>query len=99
VRATEPLELVVESLCYLTATRPGILYGVGLVSTQSLLHKFIFELQRIFRYIKGIIDYGMFCTSGDDPSLVGYTESDCADDVDDRSTLNNVFFLGNTAFT
>ena len=41
----------------------------------------------------------MFYTSSDDPSLVGYTESDCAGDVDDRSTLSNVFFLGNTAFT
>jgi len=50
--------------------------------------------------MKGTLDYNMFYTSSDDPSLVGYTDSDWTGDVDDRkSTPGNVFFLGNTAFT
>ena len=56
--------------------------------------------KRILRCIKGTLDYGMFYTSSDDPSLVGYPDSDWASDVDDRrSTLGNAFFLGNTLFT
>ena len=58
------------------------------------------NVKRISRYIKGTLDFGIFYTSSNDPSLLGYTYSDWAGHVDDRrSTSGNVFFLGNIAFT
>jgi len=59
---------LVGSLCYLTWTRPDILYGVGLVSHYMEKSKFTFLMatKRIPRYIKGTINYGLFYTRCDD---------------------------------
>ena len=59
-----------------------LFYGVGFDSrymeSPTQIH--------LLRYIKGILDYDMFYISSDDPSLVGYTKSDWAGDVDDKRT-------------
>lgn len=51
---------LVGSLCYLTCTRPDILYGVGLISrymeTPDQSHLYVEK--RILRYIKGTVDDG-----------------------------------------
>ncbi|KAK3019822.1 hypothetical protein RJ639_005124 [Escallonia herrerae] len=56
--------------------------------------------KRILRYIKGTLDYGIMYSSSQDFKLVGYCDSDWADDKDDRkSTTGFVFFMGNSSFT
>ena len=56
--------------------------------------------KRILRYLKGTIDFGLFYTSSNNYSLVGYCDSDWGGDKDDqRGTIGFVFFIGTTAFT
>nr|GEX56205.1 zinc finger, CCHC-type [Tanacetum cinerariifolium] len=56
--------------------------------------------KRILRYIKGIVDYGMFYSTSEDFKLVGYSDSDWAESKDNRrSTSGFLFFLCNNAFT
>ncbi|KAL5568196.1 hypothetical protein UlMin_024771 [Ulmus minor] len=56
--------------------------------------------KRILRYIKGTIDIGLLYSVSNNYKLVGYTDSDCGGDIDDRkSTSGFVFFMGDTAFT
>ena len=52
---------LVESLRYLTCTRPDILYGVGLVSHYMEKPKstHLMAAKRILCYIKGTISYGL----------------------------------------
>jgi len=77
---------LIESLRYLKCTRPDILYGVGLISRymetpdQSHLN----TAKRILRYIKGTINEGMFYTSSNTFSLVGYSDNDWGKDLDER---------------
>nr|GEW86848.1 retrovirus-related Pol polyprotein from transposon TNT 1-94 [Tanacetum cinerariifolium] len=93
---------LVGSLCYLTCTRPDILFVVGLISRfmEEPTTKHLKIAKRILRYIKGTIDYGMFYSTGEDFKLVGYSDSDWVGSKDDgRSTSGFLFFLGNNAFT
>ncbi|WMV24270.1 hypothetical protein MTR67_017655 [Solanum verrucosum] len=51
--------------------------------------------RRILRYLKGTIDLGLFYSSSDYFSPMGYCDSDYAGDVDDRkSTSDFMCFLG-----
>nr|GFB90230.1 hypothetical protein [Tanacetum cinerariifolium] len=93
---------LVESLRYLTYTRPDILFVVGLISRfmEEPTAKHLKIAKRILRYIKGTIDYGMFYSTSEDFKLVRYSDSDWAGSKDDgRSTPGFLFFLGNNAFT
>jgi hypothetical protein len=57
-------------------------------------------LKRILRYIKGTIDFGLFYSYSNSFYLVGYSDSDWAEDMDDRnSTTGFVFYMGDTVFT
>jgi hypothetical protein len=93
---------LVGSLRYLTCTRPGILYGVGLVScymgSPTMTH--FKAAKRIIRYVKGTIDFGLLYQSSNEFKLIGYSDNDWGGDVDDRkSTTGFVFYLGNSAFS
>ena len=48
------------------------------------------------RYLKGTTGHGIiFCSQQSDPSVVGYVDSDYADDLDDKkSTIGYVFNVG-----
>ncbi|PRQ41856.1 putative RNA-directed DNA polymerase [Rosa chinensis] len=92
---------IVGSLMYLTTTRPDIMYAVSLISRymESPTELHLFAAKRIFRYLKGTIDFGMWykreTEAGMSVGLYGFTDSDYAGDVDDRkSTSGNVFLLG-----
>ncbi|XP_068339218.1 uncharacterized mitochondrial protein AtMg00810-like [Pyrus communis] len=93
---------LVRSLCYLTCTRPDILYAVELVNrymeNPTTTHSK--TTKRILRYLKGTINFGLFYSSSSNYKLVGYSDSDSAGDSDDRkNTTGFVFFMGDTAFT
>ena len=68
---------LVRSLRYLIATRLDILYDVGLVTRymESPRQIHLQNAKKILWYIKKTLDYGMFYTSSDNPSFVGYTDS------------------------
>ncbi|GKD22590.1 retrovirus-related pol polyprotein from transposon TNT 1-94, partial [Tanacetum coccineum] len=71
---------LVGSLCYLTCTRPDILFAVGLISRfmEEPTTKHLKIAKRILRYIKGAVDYGMLYSTSEDFKLVGYSDSDWA---------------------
>ncbi|XP_040369459.1 secreted RxLR effector protein 161-like [Rosa chinensis] len=88
---------IVGSLMYLTATRPDIKHGVSLVSRymENPTEEHFLAAKRIFLYLQGTIDLGIFYKKGEQSSLIGFTDSDYAGDIDDRrSTSGHVFVMG-----
>lgn len=91
---------IVGSLMYLTATRPDVMFVVGLISrymeNPTELHLQV--AKRVLRYLKGTLDFGIFYKKGGIDELVAYTDSDYAGDLEDRkSTSGYVFLFGSGA--
>ncbi|KAJ4718900.1 Retrovirus-related Pol polyprotein from transposon TNT 1-94 [Melia azedarach] len=54
--------------------------------------------KRIFRYLQGTTDFGLFYKRGEKSDLIGFTDSDYAGDLDDRkSTSGYIFMMGSGA--
>ncbi|XP_016195344.1 uncharacterized protein LOC107636339 [Arachis ipaensis] len=103
-RAVNPTyyKSLIESLRYLTATRPGNVFGVGLLSRfmEEPCTNHLQAAKRILRYIKGTLNDGIYYENTDEVNLVGYTDSDWAGDIETRkSTLGFVFYLGSGAIS
>lgn len=99
VNTTEYKQLV-GSLLYLTATRPDLMYAVGLVSRymERPTEMHLQAVKRILRYLRGTTEFGIIYRKGDEGKLRAYADSDYAGDVDDRkSTSGFVFMLGTGA--
>ena len=45
------------------------------------------EDKRILRYVRGTVQFEIHYSSGGTPLLVGFTDSDWADDLDDRKSI------------
>ena len=93
---------LVRLLRYLTCTRLNILLRVWLVSrfikTPAMTH--FKALKWILRYIKGIIDFGLFYDYSNSFEHVGYSDSAWVGEMDDRkSTTSFVFYMEDTTFT
>jgi hypothetical protein len=57
-------------------------------------------LKRILWYIKGTIDFSLFYGYSNSFDLVGYSNTDCASNMDDRkSIMRFVFYIEDTTFT
>ena len=85
---------------YLTATRPDLMFVVCLVSryVERPTGMHLAAVKRIFRYLRGIIDFGIIYRRGNEATLIAYLDSDYAGDVNDRrSTSGYVFVLGSGA--
>ena len=55
----------------------------------------VLAVKRIFRYLKGTKDFGLWYLKGKDLSLIAYIDADWAGCIDDRrSTSGAVFYLG-----
>ncbi|KAH9310047.1 hypothetical protein KI387_037958, partial [Taxus chinensis] len=88
---------LVESLMYLMATRPDIMYGVSLISRfmESPKDSHWQARKIILRYVHGTRNHGILYSSLDDFKLIGYTDSDSARSIDDRkSTSSYTFHFG-----
>ena len=95
-----PYREAVGSLMYLAvATRPDIAYAVGTVS-QYLANPKRFHwnaVKRIFKYIKGTLDYGIFFVNKVNLNLNGFSDADYARDEGTRkSTSGYAFMLGSS---
>lgn len=91
---------IVGSLMYLTSTRPDIMYAVSLISRymENPTEVHLLAAKRIFRYLKGTADFGIWYKKVGDSSLFGFSDSDYAGDLDDRkSTSGFVFIMGSGA--
>ena len=87
---------LVGSLLYLTHTRPGLSFAVGLVSRFSQYpHEIHWNAaKRIMRYTQGTINFGIQYSSGAS-HLVVFANSNWVGSIDDRkSTFGCVYSLG-----
>nr|GEU68731.1 putative reverse transcriptase domain-containing protein [Tanacetum cinerariifolium] len=94
---------IVGGLRYLTHTRPDISFAVAIVSRfmEKPTIKHLQAVKRILRYVKGTLGYGLkYSKGGKDITLTGYTDSDLANDVNDRkSTGGMAFYLNGNLIT
>ncbi|KAK6150908.1 hypothetical protein DH2020_015840 [Rehmannia glutinosa] len=93
---------MIGSLLYLTASRPDILHAVCLCARfqSNPKESHMSAVKRIFRYLKGTIQYGLFYLKNENFSLKGYSDSDYAGNIDDRkSTSGSCEFLGGNAIS
>ncbi|MCI09298.1 cationic amino acid transporter 1-like, partial [Trifolium medium] len=96
---------MVGSLRYLCNSRPDICYSVSVIS--KFMHDprkpYLIAAKRIFRYIKGTVDFGLLFPYGTDSegrTLIGYSDSEwCGDITDRRSTSGYVFKFNNVAIS
>ena len=88
---------MIGSLLYVTASRPDVMQAIGQVARFQATPKetHVLAVKRIFRYLKGTIDFGIWYPKGNDLTLVSYTDADWAGNIDDRkSTSGEAFYLG-----
>ena len=88
---------MIGKLIYLTQSRPDISNVVGIVGRFAAEPKqsHLMAVKRIFRYLKGTIDYGLWYPNSENVELHVYTDADWVGCVDDRkSTLGGAIFLG-----
>ncbi|XP_047249925.1 secreted RxLR effector protein 161-like [Capsicum annuum] len=93
---------VIGSLLYLTASRPYIMFSVGLCVRFQENHKksHLKSVKRIFRYLKGTSDLGLWYPKSNNFNLVGYSDADYAGYlVDRKSTTGMAHFLGSYLIT
>lgn len=89
-----PYREAIGGLMYLGLTRQDILAAVNICArfASNPGEQHWTAVKRIFRYLQGTLDYGIrFVYDGDD-SIVGYTDSDWAQDIDDRKSTSGFVF-------
>ena len=88
---------MIGSLLYLTTSRPGIMLAVGLVARYQAAptQNHLLAVKRIFRYLQGTTQYGLWYPKSKNFTLTAYTNADWASCVDDKkSTSGGAFYLG-----
>ncbi|GJT50764.1 retrotransposon protein, putative, unclassified [Tanacetum coccineum] len=88
---------MIGSLMYLTSSRPDLIYAVCLCARYQAkpTEKHLQAVKRIFRYLKGTINMGIWYSKDTDMSLTAYADADHAGCQDTRrSTSGCAQFLG-----
>ncbi|XP_070005373.1 secreted RxLR effector protein 161-like [Nicotiana sylvestris] len=88
---------IIGSLFYLIASRPDIVFSVGLCARfqSNPKESHLKATKRILRYLKGTQDLVLYYPSGDSFNLIGYADADYAGYLMDRkSTSGMAHFLG-----
>ena len=83
---------------YVTATRPDVMQAVGLVSRfhSSPKETHVTIIKRIFKYLKGTMEYGLWYPKSQYFNLKTFADVDWVRSVVDRKrTSGKTFFLGN----
>ncbi len=89
---------MIGSLLYVTASRPDVMHALGIVGRFQANPKesHLQAVKRIFRYLKGTAEFGLWYPRGQELTLTAYTDADWVGDTDDRkSTSGGAFYLGN----
>ncbi|GJZ05471.1 retrovirus-related pol polyprotein from transposon TNT 1-94 [Tanacetum coccineum] len=88
---------MIGSLMYLTSSRPDLIFAVCMCARYQAkpTEKHLHPVKRIFRYLKGTIDMGMWYSKYSCITLTTYADADHAGCQDTRqSTSGSVQFLG-----
>jgi hypothetical protein len=91
---------LIGNLRYLVHMRPDLIFIVGYLSRfmQRPTTEHMAALKRVLCYVAGTINYGCFYRQGKGRArLIGYSDNDFADDIDNsHSTSGVLFFLGSS---
>ncbi|XP_040243818.1 secreted RxLR effector protein 161-like [Aegilops tauschii subsp. strangulata] len=90
---------IIKSLRYLVHTRPDITFVVGYLSRfmEAPASDHLAVVKHLLRCITSTLTHGCVYRRGNSKSLVGYSESDHAGDMDSQeSTSGILFLLGNS---
>jgi hypothetical protein len=88
---------MIGSLLYITSSRPYIMHVVGMVGRYQSAPKqsHLLDFKRIFRYLKGTMNHGLWYPRNPNFQLSVYSDVDWANCMDERkSTSGGEFFLG-----
>jgi hypothetical protein len=90
---------MIGSLLYLTATRSDIQFAVGLCarfqSSPRSSHRT--TVQRVFKYLKHTLEFGIWYSASSSLDLVGFSNADFAGcGIDRKSTSGTCHFLGSS---
>jgi hypothetical protein len=88
---------MIGSLLYVTTSRPYVTQVVGQVARFQATPKesHVLAVKRIFRYLKGTKESGLWYPKGKYLSVIAYTDADWESCIDDRrSTSGETFYLG-----
>ncbi len=88
---------MIGSLLYITGTRPDIMHAVGIVGRfqENPKESHLQAVKRIFKYLQGTQNFGLWYPRDTDLTLHAYTDADWAGSVDDRkSTSGGAFYMG-----
>ncbi|XP_075111296.1 secreted RxLR effector protein 161-like [Nicotiana tabacum] len=83
---------IIGSLLYLTASRPDIVFSVGLCARfqSNPKESHLNAAKRIWRYLKGTQDLVLYYPSGDSFNLIGYADADYAGCLVDRKNTSGM---------
>jgi hypothetical protein len=87
---------MIGNLLYVTASRPNVMQAVGQVAgfQETPKESHVLAVKRIFKYLKGTKEFGLWYPKGKDLSLIAYTDADWASCINDRrSTSGATFYL------
>jgi hypothetical protein len=88
---------MIGSLQYVTTSRPDVMQVVGQVARfqEAPKESHVLAVKRIFKYLKGTKEFGLWYPKEIDLSLIAYTYAYWAGCIDDRrSTSGAMFYLG-----
>jgi hypothetical protein len=88
---------IIGSLLYLTASRPDIMYSVGVCARfqSNPKESHLLAAKRILKYVKGTQELGLWYPRESGFELIGYSDSDLAGcKIDRKSTTGACQFLG-----
>ena len=89
---------MIGSLLYVTTSRLDVMHAVGLVARFQANRKeaHVLAIKRIFRYLKGTTEFGLWYPKGNELTLVAYTDANWEGSIDYRkSTSGATLYLGN----
>jgi hypothetical protein len=89
---------MIESLLYLTASRPDIAFSVGVCACFQAIPKesHLTAVKRIIRYVNDTLSYGIWYSRETNLVVVGYSVVEWVGNADDRkSTSEGCFYVGN----
>ncbi|GJR32066.1 hypothetical protein Tco_1108298 [Tanacetum coccineum] len=86
----------IGSLMYLTFSRPDIVQAVCYCARYQArpTEKHLKEVKRIFRYLRGTINMGLWYPKGSGFELIAFLDADHASCVDTRKSTSRIQFLG-----
>jgi hypothetical protein len=90
---------MIGSLLYIIASRLDIMHVFGMVGRyqDACKQSHLLAVKRIFRYLKGTMNYGLWYPRNQNFQLSIYSDADWDNCVDERkSTSGGAFFLGDS---